>query len=92
MTLNEREIHALCARFHLRAEVLGLKAKASINVLDAARFSSMAAALQWAAQELSLSASRSKGATDLDLRAGAPGSPNVDSAPVRAPDRRERPP
>jgi len=65
MSLNGPDIQALCARFHLRAQVLGLKAKSSINALDAARFTSMAAALQWAAQELSVVSRQSRSCDDV---------------------------
>lgn len=65
MSLNGPDIQALCARFHLRAQVLGLKAKSSINALDAARFTSMAAVLQWAAQELSAASRPSRSGADV---------------------------
>jgi hypothetical protein len=61
MSLDTAAVRALYNRFHSRAIALSRKAEASRNCLDRTRLSAMAAALQWAAQALSLAASHDGG-------------------------------
>lgn len=89
MSLDAPGIHALCARFHIRAKVLGLKAKGSTSSLDAARLNGMASALQWAAQELSHAASRTTTAADAGNGRDEPGRPKAASTPTDDPGSRE---
>jgi len=89
MNLNAPEIQALCARFHIRAKVLGLKAKTAASSLDTARLNGMASALQWAAQEVSSLASRTTASDPRTERRSASATGAVGPGSTQSTDTQE---